>query len=183
LSVVLGLVRAHGGAITVESQLGLGATFRLFFPPKAEEVLQTPKEEALISEMIEGAGLVLVVDDEPMIRCISQVQLERLGYEVITACDGVEAMEQFRTRKDEFRFVLLDLSMPRMGGWETLAALRALRSDIPVVLASGYDEAQVMHDEHLERPQAFLHKPYEMKDLKMALSAAQKAPPGTNKVA
>jgi two-component system, cell cycle sensor histidine kinase and response regulator CckA len=64
-----------------------------------------------------------------------------------------------------------------MGGWETLAALRTLRSDIPVVLASGFDKAQVMHNEHLERPQAFLHKPYGMRDLKGAVGRALKASP------
>ena len=76
----------------------------------------------------------------------------------------------FRQHRDEIRCVLCDLTMPRMDGWETLAALRKLAPDIPVILASGYDEAQVMAGDHPERPQAFLGKPYQMVQLKAALS-------------
>jgi CheY-like chemotaxis protein len=76
--------------------------------------------------------------------------------------------------EDEFRLVLLDLSMPGMEGWETLAALGALRRDIPVILASGCEEAQVMQGHHLELPRAFWHKPYRIKDLQPTLGAAQK---------
>ena len=128
LSVALGLVRAQGGAISVESSSGQGTTFRLFFPPKAEEISPRSEEETVGLELEDTAGLVLVVDDEPMLRNMAQAQVERLGYEVITARDGLDAVEKFALRKDEFCLVLLDLTMPRMGGWETLAALRALRS-------------------------------------------------------
>ena len=101
--------------------------------------------------------------------------LTSLGFTVLAAKDGIEAVEVFRRHRDEIRCVLLDLSMPHMDGWETLTALRALRSDLPVVLASGYDEARALQGEHPELPQAFLHKPYRMDDLKAALSKAQKA--------
>ena len=107
-------------------------------------------------------------------------QLRKLGYEVIEACDGIEAVDTFRASKDTIGLVLLDLSMPRMDGWETLAALRALRPDIPVVIASGYDEAQAMQGFHMERPQAFLHKPYKMADLKLALDGIQEEISATN---
>ena len=170
LSVVLGLVRAHGGAITVDSRVGSGTTFHVFFPRKVEEVRPVPASAGM-----DGGGLVLVVDDEPVIRRVAEAQLKRLGYEVITAVDGVEAVELFRARMDEFRLVLLDLTMPRMDGWATLAALRALRPGIPVILASGFDEAQVMQTEHPERPQAFLHKPFSLKGLKAALSDVRSA--------
>jgi CheY-like chemotaxis protein len=95
-----------------------------------------------------------------------------LGFEVIKAGHGLEALEFFREHKNEINLVILDLTMPGMNGWETLAALRALRPDIPVVLASGYDEAKVMEGEHAELPQAFLHKPYRMAELEAAIAAA-----------
>jgi CheY-like chemotaxis protein len=98
--------------------------------------------------------------------------LGHLGFKVIKAGHGLEAVEIFRERKDEISLVILDLTMPGMSGWETLEALRALRPDIPVVLASGYDEAKVMEGKRTELPQAFLHKPYSMADLKGALDAA-----------
>jgi len=93
---------------------------------------------------------------------------------VIAAGDGYEAVEMFRARKDEINFVLLDLSMPGMDGWETLAQLRSLRPDIPVVLVSGYDEAQLMQGDHPHRPQAFMHKPYLKSDLAAAIDTALK---------
>jgi CheY-like chemotaxis protein len=98
--------------------------------------------------------------------------LVKLGYQVVTVADGAEAVERFRQQSDSFRFVLLDLTMPCLDGWATLAAIRALRPAIPVILASGYDGTQVMAGEHGERPQVFLHKPYLMDDLKAAINHA-----------
>ena len=84
--------------------------------------------------------------------------------------DGVEAVEVFRQHQDEIRCVLSDLTMPRMDGWEALTALRKLSPDIPVILSSGYDEAQVMAGEHAECPSAFLGKPYRVEVLREMIS-------------
>lgn len=174
LPVALGLLRAYNGAIAVESAPGQGATFKVFLPVALEEPLAVAAEEAL-AIVVDGTGrLILVVDDEPAI-CTTAADLlkRRFGFEVLTAGDGAEAVEIFGRQKDGFSMVILDLSMPGMNGWQTLAALRALRPDIPVILASGYDEAQVMSDTSQERPQAFLHKPYGLKQLQAALVKAQ----------
>ena len=82
---------------------------------------------------------------------------------------GIEALEVFRRHQDRIGCVLLDLTMPRLDGWQTLTALRALRPDLPVILASGYSQAQAMEGAHAEKPQVFLTKPYSMADLKAAL--------------
>jgi PAS domain S-box-containing protein len=177
MSETLGLVKSYGGAIAVESRLGRGTTFRIIFPTSEQKLPASPQVEPSIPMKLHGEGLVLVVDDDPMIRMLAQAQLVKLGYEVIDACDGVEAIEAFRKRTDTISLVLLDLSMPGMDGWETLAALRALRSDIPVVIASGYDEAQAMQGLTTERPQGFLHKPYRLADLKRVLDSARKSMP------
>ena len=177
LSVVLGLVRANDGAIGVESQPDRGTVFRVFFPLDTEPALPSLKKVPPVAMPLKDTGLVLVVDDEPEVRNMAESMLKRkVGYEVLTAGDGYEAMEIFRARKDDISLVLLDLSMPGMNGWETLSALRGLRHDIPVVLASGYDEAQVMQSDHADRPQAFIHKPYLMKELQAAIDAALKKP-------
>jgi two-component system cell cycle sensor histidine kinase/response regulator CckA len=110
------------------------------------------------------------------VRDMAETMLEVLGYTVVSAADGVEALEVFREHRERIQCVLLDLTMPRMGGWETLAALRAIREDLPVILASGYDEARVMAGDHPQRPQAFLGKPYRMADLQGALEAVRKGP-------
>jgi PAS domain S-box-containing protein len=174
MSVLLGLVRTHDGAITVMSSPGRGAMFRVFFPLHALEAVPPLEEEPLTSKPVEEGGLVLVVDDDSGVRNMAQSMLKRMGYEVIAAGDGYEAVEMFRARKDEINFVLLDLSMPGMDGWETLAQLRSLRPDIPVVLASGYEEAQLMQGDHPHRPRVFLHKPYLKSDLEAAIYTALK---------
>jgi PAS domain S-box-containing protein len=171
LPVVLGIVRAHGGAVTVETEPVRGSTFRVFLPVLAQGILDQP-HQAVKSPKIDGGGTVLLVDDEPMLRKLGQRALKSLGFAVLLAKDGVEAMEVFRQHKDEVRCVVCDLTMPRMDGWETLAALRKLVPGLPVVLASGYDKAQVMAGNHPELPEGFLSKPYHLQDLGDAIRRA-----------
>ncbi|MFH0995034.1 MAG: PAS domain S-box protein [Pseudomonadota bacterium] len=180
LPVVKGILKAHGGGVTVESEPGHGSIFRVFLPVSTEklpvrhdlpamlEALPTSKAEK--SSKIEGGGTVLLIEDEDPVRNMAKKMLTRLGYKVLEAKDGVEALEVFQQHQDRICFVLSDLTMPGMDGWDTLAALRKLSPGIPVVLSSGYDEAQVMAGEHSERPNAFLGKPYQLKGLRDTLS-------------
>jgi CheY-like chemotaxis protein len=183
LAVVLGIVRAHSGVVMVESEPGRGSTFRVFFPVSGEAVLRQPNRagndgDTLIGERSPtvreggGTGTVLLVEDDELVRNMAASMLRSLGYSVLEAKDGIEGVEMFGQRRNEIRFVLCDLTMPRLGGWETLTALRRLAPDIPVILASGYDKAQVMSGDHPELPQVFLGKPYNLKGLSDAISRA-----------
>jgi PAS domain S-box-containing protein len=180
LPVVLGLVRALDGAVGVESQPGKGATFTVYLPLLEKAAARTETERALPplargASVLAAGALVLVVDDEPIVLDTAESMLRRLlGFEVVTAADGFRAVEIFRARKEDIALVLLDFGLPGMDGWETLTALRKLRPDIPVVLVSGYDEAQTLPDAHPDQPQAFLHKPYELASLKEALDAVRR---------
>jgi two-component system, cell cycle sensor histidine kinase and response regulator CckA len=171
LPVVLGIVKAHGGGVTVESRSGQGSIFRVFFPVSVEEVRRQP-DKALQAPEMEGGGTVLLVDDEETVRGMAAAMLKRLGFSVLEAKDGVEAVEVFRQRQGEIRFVLCDLTMPRLNGWETMTALRKLSPDLPVILTSGYDKAQAMVGDHPELPQVFLGKPYKLKELGDAIRQA-----------
>jgi PAS domain S-box-containing protein len=171
LSVVLGIARAHGGAVTVKTEPGRGSTFRVFLPVSNAEVA-SQADEAPRSPEVAWGGTVLLVEDEPMVRKLGQSALTRLGFAVLLAGDGVEAMEVFRQHKDEVRCVVCDVTMPRMDGWETLAALRKLAPGLPVVLASGFDRSQVMAGNHPELPGAFLSKPYRLHELRDAIRRA-----------
>ena len=184
MPVVMGILKAHGGGVTVESEQGRGSVFRVFLPleelpiqhglPATSEALLADKAEK--TSKIEGGGTVLLIEDEEPVRNIAKKMLTRLGYTVLEAKDGVEAVEIFRQHQDEICCVLSDLAMPRMDGWDTLDAMRKLSPDITVILSSGYDEAKVMAGEHPERPNAFLGKPYQLKRLSDTISRVLTAP-------
>lgn len=178
LPVVLGIVRAHQGTLSLVSEPGRGSTFRVYLPLTDEVPPQVRAPVAGASPPTLGPGLALVVDDEPLIRRATARLLVGLGFEVAVAADGVEALERFRERAGEVRVVVLDVTMPRLDGWATLEALRALRPGLPVILASGYDEARVMSGDHPERPQAFLQKPFDVADLEATIRAALAAEGG-----
>lgn len=172
LPVVLGLIRAYGGAVAVESTPGIGSFFRVYLPMPAGEAPAIRREEKGDARDRGAEELVLLVDDEPMMLGMAGAMLERLGYRVVTAVDGVEALEIFRLHRDEIRCVVLDLTLPRMNGWEVLREIGKIRPGFPVILASGYEEAQVMQGRTTEEaPRFFLHKPYDMKALKAAVTA------------
>ncbi len=115
---------------------------------------------------------ILVVDDEELVRNVSKLMLERLGYQVSVAADGVEAVDLFRKTPDAIDLVLLDMTMPRMGGLETFHALRALRPDIRVVLASGYNEQDAAERFRGEGLAGFLQKPFQLPTLREKVGAA-----------
>ena len=168
LAVALGIVRAHQGAVTVKSERGRGSVFQVFLPVSAEAAPRQPVQERQVPTTGRG-NTVLIVEDEPTVRKAATLALGRDGFSVLAAADGVEALEIFRLHRNEIGCVVCDLTMPRMDGWQTLTALRRLAPGLPVILASGFSETQVMEGEHPERPQLFLHKPYELKDLREAI--------------
>lgn len=171
LPVVLGLVKAHEGAISVTSTPGHGSSFAVYFPVAAMTMAKSPEISAP-PVSVKTNGSVLLVEDEEAVRDLAVKMLEHLGYTVLVAQDGVEALGIFQWHKEGILCVLSDLTMPRMNGWETLNALRKIRPDIPVILVSGYDQASVMAGEHPEKPQAFVSKPYSLKGLRSAIATA-----------
>ena len=173
LPMTLGLLQAHGGAITVESSPGHGSVFRVFFPMTKDEAVPQPQEEAKAAATDNG-GTVLLVDDDLIVLQVTTAMLSRLGFAVLSAMDGIDAVEVYRQHKEEIRLVLSDVAMPRMNGWETLLALRQITPNVPVILASGYSEEQVMEGVHHEHPQAFLAKPYGFDVLRDAIHGALK---------
>ncbi len=167
LSAVLGIVRGHGGAIKVRSSIGKGTTFRVLFPATRRSVVGTSKN-AVSHDSWRGSGVVLIVDDEESVRMLATRMLEELGFSVLTANDGVEALEVFSRERENLRLVLLDLTMPRKGGEETLLEIRRLDPNAPVILSSGYSEhaaTRAEGDVHV----AFIQKPYRLDDLRQVV--------------
>ena len=165
MAAVLGIVRGHAGGLDLESEPGQGTRIRVVFPivQQAEDTLDVPPERR---EVEGGHGVILVVDDEDVVRRVHQRVLERSGYEVWLASDGVEALRQQRQNPGRIRAVILDMTMPRMSGVECLRALRETDPGLPIVLSSGYEtgEAVVLLEEK-DQPSGFLQKPFRPRDL------------------
>jgi PAS domain S-box-containing protein len=165
LAAVAGIVRGHKGAIAVDSAPGAGATFRVWLPA-ASAALESPAKPAMLAaDELRGRGTILVVDDEAFVREVARKALERRGYDVVTAVNGLAAIEALREHRDRVRAVVLDLSMPGLSGQETLPRLREVKPDVDVILSSGYSEAEALRLFEGSRVSAFLQKPYTVHDL------------------
>ncbi len=137
LSVVHGIVKSAGGAITVESSPGVGTTFRVFFP-SVEKPSQSIQEDRLT--LASGHETILLVDDETSLLDSTRRMLEHLGYEVVARTHGIEALQAFRARPEAFDLVITDQIMPHMTGTTLAKEVLAIRSDMPIILCSGFSE-------------------------------------------
>ncbi|MFT5232599.1 MAG: two-component system cell cycle sensor histidine kinase/response regulator CckA [Candidatus Krumholzibacteriia bacterium] len=142
MAAVLGIVRAHKGAIDIQSEVNHGTTITVLLPA-LNEPAKLSVEEAPQEENWTAHGTVLVVDDEPQVRHLLRIILERKGFTVITAADGRQATDVFRKYQDVIVCVLLDLTMPHMGGEEAFSLIHQIRAEVPVLLVSGYSEEEV----------------------------------------
>ena len=169
LSAVLGIVRGHHGALTVRSEVGRGTTFRVLLPPASPAELAITPDTAAEGRTWRGSGTVLVADDETPIRSIVRRMLIRMGYEVVEASDGLEALELFARDPGRFTLVLLDLTMPGMAGAAVFVEMRRLRPDVRVLVMSGFsqDDARATLTGHV--PTGFLAKPFDLAGLVAAL--------------
>ncbi len=164
LSAVLGIVRGHGGAIRVLSEPRSGTAFRVLFPCSKEAAKRSKRPPTTFSAL-RGHGTILVVDDEEDVRKMATRTLERHGFSVVTATDGREAVEVFRSSGDMIDVVLLDLTMPHMDGEETSLALRRIRPDVKIIFSSGYHEQDAIQQLDGQQRAVFLQKPYRSKKL------------------
>ncbi len=139
LASVLGIVSSHRGTMTLRSALGEGSCFAVFLPAAPESA--QPKSAPAAEMAVAGSGTILVVDDEPAVREMSQCVLESSGYQVLTASDGLAAIQQV-TEHPEIRAVLMDLGMPGMGGDTAASRVRELRPELPILLSSGFSPGE-----------------------------------------
>lgn len=182
LAAVLGIVRGHRGTLKVYSEPNRGTAFKIFLPASGQVALPSLHTDYGAGEW-RGTGLVLLVDDEDVVRRVTTRMLSRLGFDVIVASDGQEAVELFVKRPHEFVCVLLDLTMPRMDGETAYGALRQIRGDVPVILTSGYNEQEVQERFAGRGMAGFVQKPFKMEELHAALRRVlTRANPGGREV-
>ena len=164
LSTTLGIVKSHGGFVSVYSEQGKGTTFKLFLPATVtHEELQQSKTSVV---PIQGNGeLILVVDDEPNILGVTKMILEKHHYDVLSANDGPEALAIFAQQMQSIRLVLTDVSMPYMDGAALARALKKMKSDLPIIASTGQGEQAGMADFEALGVKNFLAKPYSTQQL------------------
>jgi PAS domain S-box-containing protein len=168
LSAVLGIIKAHGGTLILETAPGKGTTFRVFL--RASAAAQAARV-AVEKTPERYTGTILVVDDEPTVRNVARRTLEFSGYEVIAVQDGAQAIEAV-IRHPEIEVVLLDLQMPNMTGDQAAPEIRRLRPGIRIVLSSGYAEQEARERFRGLRLDGFLRKPYTARTLVGGVRAA-----------
>ncbi len=155
LAAVLGIVRGHGGGIDVKSEGRRGSTFTIILPRAEESAESAPGRSPRSTDR-----LALVIDDEETVRDVSRAYLEQAGFTVLTAENGRRGLEVFRENAAAVDCIILDYAMPEMGGGETLVEIRKIRSDVPVILSSGYDEDEVVANMGEYAGSTFIQKPY-----------------------
>ena len=159
LSALHSIVKGHGGFVTVHTELGKGTEFDVYLPAVESTVVDAIEQEE--SVVREGSGqLVLVADDEPLIREITKDSLERHGYKTIMANDGIEALSLYLQHRDDVKLVVLDMIMPYMDGPSTIRALEKLNPQIKLIAVSGSMEKMKSAEAASGRPIRFLPKPY-----------------------
>ena len=170
LSAMLGILRSHHGSLKVYSEPGRGSVFKLFLPALVhtpESASPHPRETGW-----QGRGVLLVVDDEPGARAVARTLAENLGFQVLEAADGQEAVGLFELRHGEITAVLMDLTMPHLDGRQAFLRMHAVDPNVPVILTSGYSEQDVLADFLGRGLAGFLAKPYQSGQFQAVLRQA-----------
>lgn len=171
MSAVLGIVKAHSGALFLDSSPGSGTTIRVIFPTSDTSASPEPfpVTSPAVTKNLSLSGTVLIVDDEKSVLKICVSMVKHCGMATITATDGAEAVTIFRAHSDEIDLVLMDLTMPNMDGVAAMLELRRIRPDVRIILSSGFNEQELDERIRNQNPSGFIRKPYSLKNLEAEL--------------
>ena len=168
LAALLGIVQIHRGGVKVNSEPGKGTSVRVLLPVSKADRSEVKRQSQEIPDW-RGSGTVLLVDDEEAVRALGRAMLERVGFSVLTAVDGLEAIDIFNRHSSEVVCVLLDLTMPRKNGRDAFLAIRRIHPNAKVILSSGYAEEDAMHRFSERGLAGFIQKPYQFSSLATTL--------------
>jgi len=179
LAMVYGIVSSHGGSVKVESAVGKGTTFTIYWPTTQRELLtkcgDSRGESAIEAK---GKGTILVVDDEPLLRDLLDDMLQTLGYRTVSIADGKGALEFYERHGSEVDLIILDVMMPGMSCLEVFRRLKEMNPDVKVLLASGYVEKSKVQQAKSEGVQDFIAKPFSVSELSSKISRLLKTTAG-----
>jgi PAS domain S-box-containing protein len=174
LASVYGIINGHKGFINVYSQVGHGTTFNIYLPASKKEARRMAEAP---EELVRGSETILLVDDEDIIINVGKEILEALGYTVITASGGREAIDIYGSRKDEIGLVILDMIMPDMEGGRTFDVLKGIKPEVRVMLASGYSLNSEAESIMQRGCKAFMQKPFNVYSLSLKIREILEGPP------
>jgi len=157
-----GIIKGHGGIINAYSEKGHGTTFNLYLPASEKEVV---RETQLSLDLQTGHEMILVVDDEDVVTEVTRGMLEQLGYRVLVALGGQQALETYRANRGRIDLVILDMIMPGMGGGDVFNEMKTINPEIKVILCSGYSMNGQAKDIMPRGIKAFLQKPFRIDEL------------------
>ncbi|MGO8880333.1 MAG: PAS domain S-box protein [Desulfomonilaceae bacterium] len=169
LSVVQGIVEQHGGHITCDSEPGKGTELKIYFP--AAEPPQKSLQQRRSPTQTRSVGAILLVEDDPLVVDQAHRLLSHAGYPIITATNGSEALEVYKSRKEEISLVILDLLMPVMSGRDCLKELVKIDPSVRVLIASGFSPDTHLEEEIMRFAKGFVHKPYNISQLLTAIGS------------
>jgi PAS domain S-box-containing protein len=160
LAVVYGVINSHHGFIDVESEKGKGTTFILYFPVQSRTIITSVNPASPKVEEANGKETILLVEDEEMLLDLLKSLLEEQGYHVLTAKDGLEGLETYKSHKETVALVLSDMGLPKMGGWDMFQKMREVNPKVLAILASGYFDPTLKLDMLKAGAKDFIQKPY-----------------------
>ena len=168
MSAVLGIITSHKGALQLFSQPGHGSTFKIYLPVQKIDSALKPLQQISPAPW-RGSGTILLVEDEPQLEAVAKALLESLGFAIIGASNGIEAIEQYRKNSAEIKLVVTDIGMPLMGGYELIAELKKLDPVLPIIVSSGYGDTIVTSKIAAGDIAGLLSKPYRFDQLREVL--------------
>ena len=173
MSAVLGIINSHDGALQLQSQPVQGTSFKVFLPvhkkvSAGDEKISVPVPSA----PWRGSGTLLLVEDENQVRFIAKVLLEHIGFTVLEAVNGKEALELYQRNATDIALVMTDIGMPVMDGYELFSELKKLNPGLPVIISSGYGDAEVTARIGTDTSAALISKPYGADQLREVLKKA-----------
>lgn len=175
MSAVLGLISLHKGSLQLTSRQGSGTTFKVYLPAQTGDFNRDlNSQQILSSEVWQGNGTILLVEDTEQLKFILKTMLETLGFAVIDTSNGREALEVYQKSTADIKMVLTDIGMPIMDGYELFRELKKIKPELPIIISSGYGEAAVTSRIEREEIAGIVNKPYSFNQLQDVLKNVMK---------
>ncbi len=170
MSAVLGIINSHKGALQLFSQLGQGTTFKVYLPAQTSNSAgEEDQNQSVTSVQWQGSGTILLVEDEKQLRFLAKSMLEMFGFTVLEAANGREALEMYQKNAEEVTLVMTEMGMPVMDGYALIPALKQFNPKLPIIVSSGFGDADVSSRIGSDNIAGIISKPYNPSQLREIL--------------